>query len=618
MTPPYPPPPRRNPLWVWLLRLPLLMLMGGALLMLLLGALLLAFQLGMQERILLGMQVDGLPLGGMTRSQAAAALENQHSARLQAVYALSDGERVWQAAAAELGLSLDAAATVERAYHSSHGDTALHDLMRQAELWFTSESSAAVFTFDEAQARDWLARLAAEIDREKQDAYLTVTGMTVETHSGQPGRRLDVEASLRALSAAVLAFDEAREIRLVITETAPLERSTAAAAERIRTALSAPLELTARDSAGQPLGPWTLSPPQIHALLNVTLHHQADGTSHYAVEVSFNAFAEFLEKLAPGLLQPPLDGRFDFDPATAQLTVLSPSAVGRELDVAATIARLEEAVFLRGTRVVPMVFAYQLPRYHDKITAAELGIRELIVEASTYYTTSPRNRRTNIAVGAAKLDGIIIPPGAEFSFNHYLGDIAPENGFVEGSVIFGGSTVAGIGGGICQVSTTVFRAAFAGGFAITERNSHGYRVGYYELAGADPGLDAAIWQPDSDFRFQNNTPPHLLIETDILSAQDALQFRFYSTPHWRTEIESAIVRDIVAAPPPRFAAASDLLAGQLRQVDYAADGADVWVYRSVYDPAGELAIRDQIFTHYLPWQAVFEVAPGDSRLQNEN
>ena len=115
-------------------------------------------------------------------------------------------------------------------------------------------------------------------------------------------------------------------------------------------------------------------------------------------------------------------------------------------------------------------------------------------------------------------------------------------------MIFGGSTVTGIGGGICQVSTTVFRAAFSGGFAITERNSHGYRVGYYEYAGAGPGLDAAIWQPTSDFRFQNNTPYHLLIESEFMGARDALQFRFYSTRHWHTVVEPPIIRDVVGAP----------------------------------------------------------------------
>ena len=110
----------------------------------------------------------------------------------------------------------------------------------------------------------------------------------------------------------------------------------------------------------------------------------------------------------------------------------------------------------------------------------------------------------------------------------------------------------------------------------------------------------------------------MLIESSFLPAKDALQFRIYSTRHWRTVLESPIIRDIVPAPEAKFVEASDLYAGQIRQIDYAADGADVWVYRNIYDSAGDLVKRDQAFTRYSPWQAVFEVAPGDERLVDED
>ncbi|MEO0598922.1 MAG: VanW family protein, partial [Chloroflexota bacterium] len=251
----------------------------------------------------------------------------------------------------------------------------------------------------------------------------------------------------------------------------------------------------------------------------------------------------------------------------------------------------------------------------NQVTAAELGITELVSESTTYYTGSSSERRTNIAVGVSRMNGIIIGPGEEFSFNYYLGDISYENGFVDGLVIFGGRTVTGIGGGICQVSTTVYRAAFNAGLSITERNSHGYRVGYYELNGQPPGLDAAIWQPERDFRFQNNTPHHILIEANMYPGDNALQFRFYSTQHWQVEIEQAIVNNVDPAPEALFVANPDLNLGEISQVDFAADGADVTVYRNIYDMQGNLQFEDFAYTFYVPWQAIYEVAPGDSRLQ---
>jgi vancomycin resistance protein YoaR len=195
-----------------------------------------------------------------------------------------------------------------------------------------------------------------------------------------------------------------------------------------------------------------------------------------------------------------------------------------------------------------------------------------------------------------------------------LGDISVETGFVQGKVIFGGRTVDGVGGGVCQVSTTAFRAAFTAGFPIIERNSHGYRVGFYEL-NSGPGLDAAIFQPEADFRFLNDTDYHLLIETSVYPANSSIQFRFYSTnPGRQVTIEGPVVRNVTAPLPTIFEANADLQGGVSQQVDWAAEGADVTLTRIIRDAGGNEIERDELFTHYEPWAAVVQVAPGDPRL----
>lgn len=615
------PPPMRpsqprpqNLLAIWLVRLPLLMFMGLVLLSLVLGVFMVAFQMRVQDRIVPGVWVAGLNVGGMTYDEAVSAISDSYTYANEAIYTFRDGDRIWQMSAEDLGVSFDVQETISRAYSVGHSPDSIRNLTQQAGAWFTGESIPPIVTYNQSVAEAFLRGIATEIDRAPEDATLMIDGLVVNTTRGQTGRELNIGATLVQLTEAVLSFDSGREIPLVINETPPIVWNVDEAASRIRTALSGSISLTATSDIGQQLGPWTVTQEQILSLLSVTLLDNGDGTRSYDVSINMESFTGFLDTLAPGLITSAIDGRFNFDPSTGQLIVTEPSASGRELNITDTIARLEEAVFSADGRIVPMAFTYTLSQYHNQITAAELGITELVGESTTYFTGSENNRRTNIAVGASKLDGIIIPPGAEFSFNYFLGEIEPENGFVDGKVIFGGRTVTGIGGGICQVSTTIFRAAFEGGFAITERNSHGYRVGYYELNNAPPGLDAAIWQPERDFRFQNNTPHHLLIETDIYPAQDAIQFRFYSTKHWQTELEEAIVRDVVPAPSNRFISNNDLQPGEIRQVDYSADGADVTVYRNIYDMNGQLVTEDYEFTHYLPWQAIFEVAPNDTRL----
>jgi vancomycin resistance protein YoaR len=611
---PYPSP--TAPWLVRLLRLAVLAFFGVSLLTLLLAAAALAFQIAIQDRVVPGVRIAELDIGGLTRADAAAALAERFRDVEEVIYTFRDGARVWTATAGELGLSFPTDELVERAYSIGRGADSRRSLRQQADAWFNGAKLQVTLQYDDSAARAFLNRLAAEIKVARRDASLRVDAITVETDPGLTGRSLDVEATLAALSGVMLAQEGERAIGLVVREDRPRQWNVAEAAAKITTALSTPIHLVGTNRDGALLPPWIISQEQIRAALNVTLRADGEGR-RYEVGLDLSAMQSYLNTLSPALSKAAVDGLFDFDPLSGSLTALSPSSTGRKLNVEATMARLEAAIFDPLNRRVAMIFEPLAPRYHEGIQAEQLGITELVAEATTYYWGSWPNRRTNIAIGAGALNGIIIAPGEEFSFNEHLGEIAPEAGYLEGSVILGGATVTGIGGGICQVSTTMYRAAYSGGYAITERNSHGYRVGYYEYAGAGPGLDAAIWQPEIDLRFQNNTPHHLLIESSFLGAKDALQFRIYSTRHWHTVVESPIIRDVVPAPEDKYIEASDLYSGQIRQIDYAADGADVWVYRNTYDTAGNMVKRDHTYTRYQPWQAVFEVAPGDPRLEVE-
>jgi len=598
----------------WLIRIPLLLVIGSLLLVLVLALLLFAFQSQYTDRIYPGVSALGVDLSGMTQAEAAQALADDFEYGNQAVFTFRDGENFWQLSAAELGVSFDAEETAARAFAVGHDNNPIQSLSTQADAWFSGQRVSPIITYDQNVAVAQLQLIAEEINIEAVDAILRVDNGAIHITESRAGRTVDIAATITQLDGIITQMNSGAEIDLVITETPPVAANIDEVTNRIQTALSGPLHLVATDEAGAQLGPWTVTTDQIAQLLNISLINNPDGTPHYEVDIDMGAFEGFLTELAPGLITPARDGRFDFDPLTGDLQVIQPSVSGRTLNVAETLDRLEDGVFATDNRIVPMAFDYTLPRYHNQITAAELGIRELVAESTTYFEGSTQNRRTNIAVGTGRLNGIIVGPGEEFSFNYHLGDINYDNGFVDGQVIFGGRTVTGIGGGICQVSTTVFRAAFTGGFAITERNSHGYRVGFYELRDGPPGLDAAIWQPQRDFKFQNNTPYHLLIESSFNPTTNELQFRFYSTKHWQAELEEPIVKNLEPAPEPRFEANRDLNPGDVVQVDYAAEGADVTIFRKVYDMEGNLVIEDSSFTHYVPWQAIYQVAPGDSRL----
>jgi vancomycin resistance protein YoaR len=387
------------------------------------------------------------------------------------------------------------------------------------------------------------------------------------------------------------------------------------AADQINLALSAPVEFYILDGDQ---GPWEMSPEQLHELLTIEQTTQPDGTSAYQVSVDLEQPRAFLETIAPDLTADPVNARFVFDDETHQLEVIEHSVNGRSLDIDGTVAQFETALFATSPsdRRVQLIFQDMIPTVNDQATASELGITELVVQHTTYYYGSTAARRTNIQVAAENFHGLVIPPNEEFSFNEWLGDVSVESGYEQGLIIVGNQTITGVGGGVCQVATTAFQTAFYGGYPIVERIGHAYRVGYYE-EGEGPGMDATVYSPIVDFRFLNNTPYHLLIEVYVNASNSSITWKFYSTSMNRRVVkEGPVIRGQTSPPPPIYRANAALGLGQVRQVDYAVGGADVYVYRTVYEGDRVIIDHEEFHTHYMPWASQFEVAPGDSRINN--
>jgi vancomycin resistance protein YoaR len=606
--------PQRQTFNPWLIRLPLLFILGALLFVGALVAAVFFFQAQYSERIMPGVSAYGVALGGMTPAEAAAALEARFTYDDDAVFTFRDGDQFWQLTAGELGITFDAAGAVEQAASAGRTGSPLVDPIEQALIWLNGRPISPLVRYDQNVAVARLADIAATINIDPQDAALVVQGTEVLVTQGRSGRTVDILATLSRLETAILSLSTGAEVPLVISETPPRIRDVDAAAAKARTALASPIQLIADDPAtGGSLGPWTANVDQIARLLRLELLDNGDGTYRYDVYIDMAIFGSFLETLAPGLIIAPQDARFHFNDETGQLEAVRRAVNGRQLNVAETLARMEAGVFDSGNRTIMMAFDYTLPRYHNDITAAELGITELVSEATTYFTGSTQPRRENISVAADRFDGIIIAPGEEFSFNRYVGDISPEEGYVESKVILGGRTIDGVGGGVCQVSTTAFQAAFYAGFPILERYAHGYRVGYYDQ-GEGVGMDAAIYTPDLDFRFLNDTDYHLLIETAVFPAENTVQFRFYSTNPGRRVIKEGPVLENVQPPAAtRYEVNPNLRAGEELWVDWAAEGAQVTVTRIILDENGNRIDEDRFVSRYQPWGAIVQVPPGDTR-----
>jgi vancomycin resistance protein YoaR len=264
-----------------------------------------------------------------------------------------------------------------------------------------------------------------------------------------------------------------------------------------------------------------------------------------------------------------------------------------------------------GNLAVPLVVTDIVPAANANATAADLGITELITENTTWFYGSSDERKHNIARAAANFYGVVVEPGEEFSFNRYLGSISEADGYEEGLIIVGGRTIKGVGGGVCQVSTTLYQSAFWSGFPIVERWEHGYMVGYYD-DGEGQGMDATVFSPVVDLRFINNTPYHLLIENYYNEENESLTFKFYSTSMGRRIVkEEPVYENIVPAPEEDiWEFDPDLPEGTVVQYDYATEGAQVTVNRQVFNADDQLIEERAFVSNYIPWPNVYRYGPG--------
>ena len=608
--------PRRagNP---WLIRLPLLAVTGVILFALVMMMLVAGYQFLHRDEIFPGVStVFDLDLAGMTREEASAALSQQFSYDDQAVFTFRYGDQAWTYTAGDLGVSLDVDATIDAAYEAGRDGGAFGNLFDQIDMWTNGYPVAPVVLFDETQAQMALYEVAQSyVNRPVLDATITVSDAKAVANEGQVGRQVDIPTTLAALRHEILNLSTASEITLAVNETPPLVWDVSAATEQINTVLSTPVKLFVTGENAD-LGPWTLDTADLEKMLVVEQVSNEDGTVGYDVSVNLDDARALLEEISPDLSQQPVNARFVFDDDAKRLDVLEPSIDGRVLDVEGTLSKLEAAIFATdpAERRVELAFVDLPPDVPDTATAAELGITELITQHTTYYYGSTAARRTNIEVANENFHGIVIPPGQEFSFNEWLGDVSPETGYEQGLIIVGNQTITGVGGGVCQVATTAFQTAFYAGFPIVERVPHAYRVGYYEQ-GEGAGLDATVYSPIVDFRFQNDTPYYLLIEAYNNPGSSTVTWKFYSTSmDRRVEKDGPYITDQTSPPPPVYNVNPNLRLGQINQVDGSVYGADVTVYRTVYEGDTVIRDREEFQSHYVPWATQYEVAPNDPRV----
>lgn len=555
--------------------------------LLLLTAPLTIYSLKYSGKIYPNIKIAGVDVGGKTPEEASNILSSKISPPGK-VNLVAPTETV-PLITNDIGLSYDFASSAHRAYLFTRTGNFLADLQQKISLLTTARNFGLSTAFDENSFSKVIAGISDKISQEPVFPSIKIENGTVTVDRGKAGVEVDTE-SLRAEIGAELAFAQDSDINIPLQKIDPslTDDEVATAKDRGEKYIGKTLQLKFEFNTDE------LSDSELAKFIDPKGQFRID-------EINKEA-----DKIAGEIERDPQNPKFQF--TSGKVSEFQPALDGIKLDR----EKFSQSITIYLHQIAnpdQKNLAFDIPviKTPPDIATGEInnmGIKELIGRGSSTYYHSIASRVHNIVLAASKINGTLVKPGDTFSFNDTLGDVSKFTGYQEAYIISEGKTVLGDGGGVCQVSTTLFRAALDAGLPIVDRTAHAYRVGYYEQD-SPPGLDATVYSPAPDFKFKNDTPASILIEAQADPRNLTLVFELYGTSDGRTSaISKPITSNVTPPPDDLFQDDPTLPAGTIKQIDFKAWGARV-TFNYTVARGGEQIYQKTFVSNYQPWQAVY-------------
>ncbi|MDD4271617.1 MAG: VanW family protein [Patescibacteria group bacterium] len=556
-----------------------------------------------QAKIYPNIFIGDLNLGGKTIDQAKELINIEINKISQAgvVFFHKDSQTiitpVIASADADLAIQIinfNPDLTAEAAFNYGRHDNFFINLEKKISLLISKKHLFVEISTNQDQIKKILDNNFAKTFQPAEDAALIVKKLPdnnayeFTVANEKLGKTIDYEEAIGQMINNLSQLD-GQEIKLSTVTQYPkiLAEDALNIDSKARAILAAaPLALTYGEKK------WIIERDQLADLLALKLNDSAIDKIGVGLD-KIKTAAYLKEKIASQIDRQPLEAKFAIN--NGKVSEFQNGQDGLALNLEATLAKIENEII--SANPIELVVEAQpvLIRSGDINT---LGIKEIIGIGTSNFAGSPSNRRHNIRVGAAAVNGTLIKPGEEFSLLKTLGEVSGATGYLTELVIKEGKTIPEYGGGLCQIGTTVFRGATDSGLPITSRRNHSYRVSYYEPA----GTDATIYDPWPDFRFINDTPSYILIQQKF--SGDIISFEFWGTKDGRkVEKTKPTIYNIVKPAPTKIIETTDLKPGEKKCTEHAHNGADAYFDYKVTYSSGE-AKEKRFSSHYVPWQEV--------------
>jgi vancomycin resistance protein YoaR len=531
---------------------------------------------GSPSRLANGVRIAGVDVGGKTPHQARSILERRADALASVPVTFRVGSNTWQLQPRHLGIQVDWGAAVDAVRRQGNGFGPLRGFRRLDLRFFGADVAPPTQVYDGALEAK-LNQISAAVNVEHREASIVLHGLRPEIVPSRAGHVLDRHAAAATIVRA-LASLKREPVGLPIQVDRPkvTANDLRVAEAEARTALSARVRLTLGATR------WNLRPPRIARVLQLP----ADGRRD--LRVGGAGASKWFAALAKRVDKPPVDAGWAVTKSGIRVI---PDRPGHVLDVPRSARAVLRAALvtqpdLRSANLI--VETADADRTTEEARA--MNIKGLVASYQTFYG-GEANRIHNVQLVAHLVDKHVIAPGETFSFNSTTGERGEDKGFLEAPVIINGELKTGLGGGVCQVSTTVFNAAYEAGLPIVSRTNHALYISHYPQ-----GRDATVNYPDTDLKFTNDTGHYILLRTWVGSS--SLTVALYGTPVHRRVVSETSPLVVTGPAPIKRINDPSLLVGQTVVEEPGSSALKTSNQRKVYDAKGKLLFDTTFYSSY--------------------
>lgn len=542
------------------------------------------------KRIIPGVTVAEINVGGTTFSRAEESLREKET-HISKDLSFKEGSRLFLVKGDDIELEYDWESSVVSAFEVGRSRNFFVDTKDKIVGLFKNINIPASYTYDEDSLGIKISVVKNEINIEPKNSFFEkIEGKLSASESSEGIKILEEDFYENIITSFdTLNFSEF-DVPVEVVEPEIKKSDADNFLSIVEGIISKDLEINFGDRK------WVLDSDKILSLIEI---YKDDEDSKVKLRLNESELKKLSGGLSLEVNQSPRGKVISTD--GNKVTEFKIISEGKELDENKFKNDLHSSIFNNREAVTLTVNVVT-----DSNDKSKYGIVALVGEGTSHYAGSIKSRVHNLTLAAENTSGVLVPPGAIYSMNDSVGPIDYQHGFQSAYIIKGGRTVLGEGGGVCQTSTTLFRAVLNSGLPVISRYPHAYRVGYYEQD-LPVGFDAAIFQPSWDFKFKNDTEAYILVQAYANIEEDSLTFKLYGTLDGRkVEISDPVISGQAPPPEPVYEDDPTLPKGTVQQVDYAVWGATSTFTRTV-KKGDEVLYNDTFTSKYQPWRAVYKV-----------